>query len=103
MKRKILSIVMALTVVIGIVFAGCGSKPDDKKTTDGSGPSSGTAEYAIILKPLSNDFWANMKAGIEKEAKELGVTVDVFAAQSKMIPRVSLKFLKTASPRATRP
>ena len=69
MKRKILSIVMALTVVIGIVFAGCGSKPDDKKTTDGSGPSSGTAEYAIILKPLSNDFWANMKAGIEKESK----------------------------------
>lgn len=31
MKRKILSIVMALTVVIGIVFAGCGSKTDDKK------------------------------------------------------------------------
>lgn len=29
MKRKILSIVMALTVVIGIVFAGCGSKTDD--------------------------------------------------------------------------
>ena len=40
MKRKILSIVMALTVVIGIVFAGCGSKTDDKKTTDGSGSSS---------------------------------------------------------------
>ena len=29
MKRKILSIVMALTVVIGIVFAGCGSKTVD--------------------------------------------------------------------------
>ncbi len=57
---------MALTVVIGIVFAGCGSKTDDKKTTDGSGSSSGTAEYAIILKPLSNDFWANMKAGIRE-------------------------------------
>ena len=94
MKRKILSIVLALTVVIGIVFAGCGSKPDDKKTTDASGSSSGTAEYAIILKPLSNDFWANMKAGIEKEAKELGVTVDVFAAQSEDDTEGQLKILE---------
>ena len=94
MKRKILSIVMALTVVIGIVFAGCGSKTDDKKTTDGSGSSSGTAEYAIILKPLSNDFWANMKAGIEKEAKELGVTVDIFAAQSEDDTEGQLKILE---------
>ena len=94
MKRKILSIVLALTVVIGIVFAGCGSKTDDKKTTDGSGSSSGTAEYAIILKPLSNDFWANMKAGIEKEAKELGVTVDIFAAQSEDDTEGQLKILE---------
>ena len=31
------------------------------------------AEYAVVLKTLSNPFWVDMKKGIEDEAKTLGV------------------------------
>lgn len=42
-----------------------------------------SAEYAVILKTLSNPFWVEMKEGIEKEAKTLGVNVDIFASPSE--------------------
>ena len=41
------------------------------------------ADYAIVLKTLSNPFWVSMKDGIEKEAQKLGVTVDISAAPSE--------------------
>ena len=41
------------------------------------------AEYAILLKTLANPFWAQMKEGVEKEAKKLGVQVDVYASPSE--------------------
>ncbi|WJV52495.1 D-allose transporter substrate-binding protein [Prodigiosinella aquatilis] len=41
------------------------------------------ADYAVILKTLSNPYWVEMKGGIEKEAKDLGVTVDIFASASE--------------------
>lgn len=41
------------------------------------------ADYAIVLKTLSNPFWVSMKEGIEKEAQKLGVTVDISASPSE--------------------
>ncbi|HKS34765.1 MAG TPA: D-allose transporter substrate-binding protein [Enterobacteriaceae bacterium] len=41
------------------------------------------ADYAIVLKTLSNPFWVDMKKGIEDEAKNLGVSVDIFASPSE--------------------
>ena len=41
------------------------------------------AEYAVVLKTLSNPFWVDMKKGIEDEAKTLGVSVDIFASPSE--------------------
>jgi D-allose transport system substrate-binding protein len=41
------------------------------------------ADYAVVLKTLSNPFWVSMKDGIEKEAQKLGVTVDISAAPSE--------------------
>ncbi|WP_052122468.1 D-allose transporter substrate-binding protein [Chelonobacter oris] len=41
------------------------------------------AEYAVILKTLSNPFWVEMKQGIENEAQKLDVTVDIFASPSE--------------------
>ncbi|CAK9886199.1 MAG: D-allose-binding periplasmic protein [Candidatus Erwinia impunctatus] len=41
------------------------------------------ADYAVVLKTLSNPFWVDMKKGIEDEAKTLGVTVDIFASPSE--------------------
>lgn len=41
------------------------------------------AEYAVVLKTLSNPFWVTMKEGIESEAKKLGVQVDVVSSPSE--------------------
>lgn len=41
------------------------------------------ADYAVILKTLSNPYWVAMRDGIQKEAKAKGVEVDVFAANSE--------------------
>jgi D-allose transport system substrate-binding protein len=41
------------------------------------------AEYAIVLKTLSNPFWQTMKEGVEAEAKKLGVQVDIFSSPSE--------------------
>lgn len=40
------------------------------------------ADYAVVLKTLSNPYWVAMKEGVLAEAKKHGVEVDVFAAQS---------------------
>ncbi|MDA3977720.1 D-allose transporter substrate-binding protein [Gallibacterium sp. AGMB14963] len=41
------------------------------------------ADYAVILKTLSNPFWVGMKQGIEEQAKTMNVEVDVFASPSE--------------------
>jgi D-allose transport system substrate-binding protein len=41
------------------------------------------ADYAVILKTLSNPYWVAMKDGIQAEAQKKGVQVDVFAATSE--------------------
>ncbi|MBJ3815880.1 D-allose transporter substrate-binding protein [Shimwellia pseudoproteus] len=41
------------------------------------------ADYAVVLKTLSNPFWVDMKKGIEDEAKTLGFSVDIFASPSE--------------------
>lgn len=81
--KTLVSSVLVLTMGIGLV--GCGSDSNSK---------SANADYAVILKTLSNDFWANMKKGIEDEAKELGVSVDIFAAQSEDDTEGQLKILE---------
>lgn len=86
--KRLIAIVLAAIAVFTLVLTGCGSKDDSS-----SGGNS-SAEYAIILKPLSNDFWAKMKAGIEEEAKKQGVTVDVFAANTEEDTEGQLKILE---------
>lgn len=79
MKAKKITALLLSVFMLVVVLTGCGSTPDD---ADDKTPA-GSAEYAIILKTLSNDFWAKMKQGIEEEAQKLGVKVDVFASQSE--------------------
>ena len=80
MKIKKLTAVALCVVLLAAVLSACGGNDGSDKTNpnaDGvSEVGSGKAEYAVILKTLSNDFWATMKKGIEDEAKKLGVTVD---------------------------
>ena len=98
-KTRILSIILAAVMVFALVLTGCNSGGNADKNT-------GSADYAVILKPLSNDFWAKMKAGIEEEAKKQGVTVDIFASTRATRQSVLLRFhrqtLSTVSLRLTR-
>ena len=57
------------------VLGACADKP--KETVESK------AEYAMLLKTLSNPFWVDMKTGIEETAKELGVSVDIVAVSSE--------------------
>lgn len=74
--RKTVAALLTLAILCCTLTA-CGGNDENSGTTDTG------AEYAIILKTLSNDFWSKMKTGIEEEAKALGVKVDIFAAQSE--------------------
>lgn len=86
-KIRLICIVLALAMITSILVA-CNN------TTDGNKDGAESAEYAIILKPLSNDFWATMKKGIEEEAAKQGVKVDVFAANTEEDTEGQLKILE---------
>lgn len=88
MKRKKLSILSALIAATMVFAVGCGSKDSNDSK------SSGSAEYAIILKTQNSDFWVQMKEGIEAKAKELGVKVDIQSAQSEEDTEGQLKILE---------
>ena len=40
------------------------------------------AEYAVILQTDEDDFWTEIQASIEEQAKVLGIDVDIYMAQS---------------------
>ncbi len=75
--------VMLCIALTAAVFTACTGGDSQKPSTEGSSnvQSSDKAEYAVILKAMSDDFWVSMKNGIEAQAAESGVKVDIFAAQ----------------------
>lgn len=89
MKKKITAFLLIAAALVSLSLTACGRE----EGSDGGGQSTG-AQYAVILKTLSNDFWANMKKGIEEEASKLGVKVDVFAANSEEDTEGQLKILE---------
>jgi len=105
-KRKSISIILALALILSLAFAGCGKRDQNTETTGGAQSQSqqgesennaspaGKTEYAVILKTLSNDFWAKMKKGIEDEADEQGIKVDIFAANSEEDTEGQLRILE---------
>ena len=95
MKKKIFSVVLAAVVLLSVVLAGCGTKSGTDTTGTNTGTSGTQADYAIILKVETTDFWATMKEGILEEAKKLGVTVDVYAATSEEDTSGQLSILET--------
>lgn len=95
MKKRIFSLMLVLTMLLGLGLTACSTDKKEEGTTSSGGQSSSTgAEYAVILKTLSNDFWANMKKGIEAEASKLGVKVDIFAANNEEDTEGQLKILE---------
>lgn len=95
MKRKMKQLTAILGVFcLGIGIMGCSSSDQEKtkeavsqskkeQTTADQESVNGDEKYAVVLKVLSSPFWQSMKTGVEEKAKELGVEVEVFAANSE--------------------
>ncbi len=81
--RKIIAAVIAAAFLCCTLTACGNNNAGNTPAPDATSSAAGSADYAVILKTLSNDFWAKMKTGIEKEAEKLGVKVDIFAAQNE--------------------
>jgi D-allose transport system substrate-binding protein len=71
MKKNKLYIlgVLAVALILGVSIGSC------KKEA--------VSEYAVILKTLASPFWRGIQEGVESKSKELGIKVDVYAANSE--------------------
>lgn len=115
MSKKLISIIMILTLIVAL--SSCAtedakqeSKENTTKATETTKAKETTAksetekkeaepegaEIAIILKTLANPFWVAMKEGIEAQAADLGIKVDIYAAQSEDDLQGQLNLLETA-------
>jgi len=93
MKKRALGALLAVSMV-ATLLVGCG-KSDSSTQNSTKGTTEETTEeattdetqkpekYGIVIKVLSSEFWQSMKTGIENKAKELGVEVEVLAANSE--------------------
>ncbi|MPW24426.1 D-allose transporter substrate-binding protein [Alkalibaculum sp. M08DMB] len=86
MKR--LMLIMLVTMFFMAAFVGCSSEAAnaDKEEEE---------VYAVVLKTQAADFWVKMKEGIEAKADELGVKVEVYAAQNEEDTEGQLKILES--------
>lgn len=90
MKKKVLAMALAMAMTIGLL-SGCSSDnapkgegtPNTESTGGQEDTASGEAEYAVILKTQATDFWVKMWKGVEAQAQEMGIKVDIYAAQNE--------------------
>lgn len=79
--KKLISLLLVLALCMSLSFVAVAEEK---------------AEIAMILKTLGNPFWETMKTGIEQKAAELGIKVDVFAANSEEDVEGQLTILENA-------
>ena len=77
---KAVATAIAAAALLGVAACSGGATPDPGGS--GSAPAGGE-KYAIVLKVLSSEFWQKMEQGAKEKATELGVTLDVVAANSE--------------------
>lgn len=70
MKRFLFVLVLA-AIVASLGFAGARRQPVDGE------------RFALLLKPLSNEYWATMKEGVQAWARQNNVIVNVYAVDSE--------------------
>ena len=100
MKKKLLTAAVCAAMVMGL--AACSSSTAEETTAaeteaaaeeteaaeaeaeaEGDAAAASDATYAMVLKTQATDFWVKMWNGIEAKAEEMGVNVDLYAAQSE--------------------
>lgn len=91
-KGKVL-IAALLTLALSLSMVACGGSASSSAVASSAaststpvatvGPADGEAEYAVILKVLSSQFWQTMRDGIEAKAKEMNIKVDIYASNTE--------------------
>lgn len=100
MKKKMISMLL-MTAMTAAILTGCGGSgaeqtqeaapaqteeaaaPAESETETGETASAGGEKYGVVLKTLSSEFWQSAQKGAEEKAAELGVEVEVLAANSE--------------------
>lgn len=78
---KVVASAFAAAALLGVAACSGGATPAPGGSE--SAPPAGGEKYAIVLKVLSSEFWQKMEKGAKDKAAELGVTVEVVAANSE--------------------
>ena len=99
--KKIFALLLSSMMILSLVACGSTSetttaapkaetttaavetKVDPTTTAAETKVDAASLKYAVLLKPLSNEYWTIMKNGIEAWAKEKNFVVDVYAAESE--------------------
>lgn len=82
MRKSFRTVITAIAASTVLALTACGGGG----TTNSSSPDAngtGNKKYAVVLKVLSSEFWQKMEQGVKDKAKELGVEVDVYAANTE--------------------
>ncbi|CAB1238916.1 D-allose transporter subunit; periplasmic-binding component of ABC superfamily [Ruminococcaceae bacterium BL-4] len=108
MKKMKAFIAAVMAVAMSLSMAACGSSSSSSTAStaaSGSAAStaaaSGEAQYAVILKVLSSQFWQSMRDGIQAEADKLGVKVDIYAANTEDDVEGQVSLLENAISKGT--
>ncbi|MDD7593119.1 MAG: D-allose transporter substrate-binding protein [Peptoniphilaceae bacterium] len=84
--KKLLK-VAAASLSLLLAFTACAGPAQNAESgteqTEAQGSAEGEQKYAFVLKVLSSPFWQKMEQGIQDKAKELGVSVEVLAANAE--------------------
>ena len=93
MKKGKVLIAALLTLALSLSMVACGGSASSSAVASSAaststpvatvGPADGEAEYAVILKVLSSQFWQTMRDGIEAKAQEMGIKVDIYASNTE--------------------
>ncbi|MFV0430514.1 MAG: D-allose transporter substrate-binding protein [Arachnia sp.] len=81
MRRSFRIKLASVTAAAALALAACSGTTETESTT--ANANGDGEKYAIVLKVLSSEFWQKMEQGIQDKADELGVTVDVYAANTE--------------------
>lgn len=84
MKRKILSVMVTMAMVL--TLTACGGSDSSETSGEASGDStgdSGNIEIAYIVKAKTDEFWTSMEKGAYAYAKEKGVELSFQAPEKE--------------------
>lgn len=79
LRRIRIGRMLSAILVLGLTVSGCALRENGHTDERRAGKR---AQYAMVLRALSDPAEAAVKQGIETRAQNLGVTVDIFAART---------------------